>query len=213
MAGDGTGVIMRLVAEGLAARRGGERVFEGIGFALAAGQGMLVTGPNGAGKSTLLRVLAGFLPPATGSARIEGAGDGPAKIAAHAHFLSPLNAMKPALTVRENLAFWRGFGDMPWQSVEGALDRVGLAHVIDAPFSDLSTGQRRRVAIARLFVARKPVWLLDEPTSGLDRGAEAAFAALVADHLAEGGIAVAATHLPIAVPGMRTLRFTAGVGA
>ena len=206
-------MIMLLVADGLAARRGGERVFEGIGFALAAGEGMLVTGPNGAGKSTLLRVLAGFLRPAAGSARIEGIGDGAADIAAHAHFLSPLNAMKPALTVRENLAFWRGFGDLPWQSVEDALDRIALGHVVDAPFSDLSTGQRRRVAIARLLLNRRPVWLLDEPTSGLDRGAEAAFTALVADHLAEGGIAIAATHLPIGVPGMKTLRFTAGAGA
>lgn len=201
---------MQLVADGLAARRGSEPVFEGIGFRLAAGQAMAVTGPNGAGKSTLLRVLAGFLRPQAGSARMEGVGDAPAEIAAHAHFLSPLNAMKPALTVRENLGFWRGFGDAHWLTPDEALDRVALGHVIDVPFSDLSTGQRRRVALARLFVTKKSVWLLDEPTSGLDARAEAAFAGLIADHMAQGGIAIAATHLPIDVPGMKRLRFTDG---
>lgn len=206
-------MIMQLVAEGLAARRGGDVIFEGVGFSLTSGEGMVVTGPNGAGKSTLLRVLAGFLRPASGTVRIEDTGSDSADIAAHAHFLSPLNAMKPALTVRENLGFWRSFGDTPWQSIEQSLDRVGLGHVIDVPFSDLSTGQRRRIAIARLFVTKKPVWLLDEPTSGLDSNAEAAFAALLADHLADGGIAIAATHLPIDVPGIKRLRFTAGANA
>jgi len=197
---------MRLEAEGLAARRGGELVFEGIDFALGSGEGMLVTGPNGAGKSTLLRVLGGFLQPAAGRIRLTGAGE-TTDIAAHAHFLSPLNAMKPALSVRENLTFWRAFGENAALGPEQALQRVGLGHVIDVPFSDLSTGQRRRVAIARLFINRRPVWLLDEPTSGLDTGAEASFAGIVAEHLADGGITIAATHLPIDVPGIKRLRF------
>lgn len=207
------GMTMQLVADDLAARRGSELVFEGIGFRLGAGEAMAVTGPNGAGKSTLLRVLAGFLRPHAGHARIEGIGDAPAEIAAHCHFLSPLNAMKPALTVHENLAFWRGLGDTPSLTPEAALERVALGHVVDVPFSDLSTGQRRRVAIARLFVTKKPVWLLDEPTSGLDARAETAFAGLIAGHIAEGGIAIAATHLPIDVPGMKRLRFTDGAEA
>ena len=201
---------MRLEAEGLAARRGGDMIFEGVGFALSAGEGMIVTGPNGAGKSTLLRVLAGFIRPAAGAARMVDAGDRPAEICAHAHFLSPLNAMKPALTVRENLGFWRAFGEDRWLSPDQALDRVDLGHVVDVPYSDLSTGQRRRVAIARLFLNRKPVWLLDEPTSGLDANAEAAFAGIVADHMAGGGIAIAATHLPIRVDGIKRLRFSDG---
>lgn len=199
--------MMRLEAQGLAARRGGDMIFDGVSFALQAGEGMLVTGPNGAGKSTLLRVLAGFLQPAAGTARITGAPGGTPDIAAHSHFLSPMNAMKPALTVRENLGFWRAFGEYAWLDPEEALGRVDLPHVIDVPFSDLSTGQRRRVAIARLFVNRKPVWLLDEPTSGLDTKAEATFAQLIADHLAGGGMAIAATHLPIDVPGIKKLRF------
>ena len=198
---------MRLEVEKLAARRGGELVFEGVSFALAAGEAVAVTGPNGAGKSTLLRVLAGFLPAAAGIARLVGAPADSDAIAAHAHFIGPLNAMKPPLTVRENLGFWRAFGEAPWQTAEQALDRVGLGHVVDVPFSDLSTGQRRRVALARLFLNRKPVWLLDEPTSGLDAQAEAVFAAIIADHVAGGGIAVVATHLPIDVEGIKRLRF------
>ena len=201
---------MQLEAEGLAARRGHHLVFERIDFRLEAGQGMRVTGPNGAGKSTLLRVLAGFLTPAAGTARLTGIGEGTAEIAAHAHFLSPLNAMKPSLTVRENLTFWRQIGDSQWLSPEDALDRVRLAHVIDTPFSDLSTGQRRRVAIARLLLNRRPVWLLDEPTSGLDVRSEVTFANILQEHLKSDGIVVAATHLPISVPNMKTLRFTDG---
>ena len=201
---------MRLEAEGLAARRGGDMIFEGIGFALSAGEGMVVTGPNGAGKSTLLRVLAGFIRPAAGVARMVDVGESSAEIFAHAHFLSPLNAMKPALTVRENLGFWRAFGEDRWLAPDQALDRVDLGHVIDVPYSDLSTGQRRRVAIARLFLNRRPLWLLDEPTSGLDANAEAAFAGIVADHMASGGIAIAATHLPIRVDGIKRLRFSDG---
>jgi len=204
---------MKLVADGLAARRGNEMVFEGVGFALSAGEGMVVTGPNGAGKSTLLRVLAGFLRPAAGSAAMADAPGGIADIAAHAHFLSPLNAMKPALTVRENLVFWRTFGEAGAATPEEALERVGLGHAIDVPFSDLSTGQRRRAAIARLFVNRRPVWLLDEPTSGLDARAEATFAGIIAEHLDHDGIVIAATHLPIDVAGMKKLRFTDGSDA
>ncbi len=198
---------MRLDVVELAARRGGDLVFDGVSFALEAGEAVAVTGPNGAGKSTLLRVLAGFLPAASGTARlVDAPGDSDA-IAANAHFVSPLNAMKPSLTVRENLAFWRGFGEAAWQTPQQALDHVGLGHVIDVPFSDLSTGQRRRVALSRLFLNRRPVWLLDEPTSGLDKKAEAMFAAIVAGHLADGGIAVVATHLPIDVAGLKRLRF------
>lgn len=201
---------MQLEAESLAARRGHHLVFEGVGFRLLAGQGMLVTGPNGAGKSTLLRVLAGFLRPAAGTARLNGMGETTTDIAAHAHFLSPLNTMKPALTVFENLDFWRRFGDDRWLRPQEALDKVALGHVIDTPFSDLSTGQRRRVAIARLLLNKRPIWLLDEPTSGLDARSEATFAGLITEHMRNGGIVIAATHLPIGVPNMKTLRFTAG---
>lgn len=196
---------MQLIAENLACDRGDTRIFEGLSFSIGAGEGMLVTGPNGSGKSTLLRVLAGLLPLTAGSVRLDVG-----SIAAHSHYLGPLNGMKAALSVAENLAFWRDYYGSGTIIVEQALDRVGLAHVLDAPFSYLSTGQKRRVAIARLLLNDRPLWLLDEPTSGLDRQAETLFADMVAEKIRNEGIVVAATHLPIDVPGMKHLRFEAG---
>ncbi len=195
---------MQLVAENLACDRGDTRIFEGLSFSIGAGEGMLVTGPNGAGKSTLLRVLAGLLPLTAGSVELDVG-----TIAAHSHYLGPLNGMKAALTVTENLAFWRIYYGSGTITVEQALEQVGLAHVLDAPFSYLSTGQKRRVAIARLLLNDRPLWLLDEPTSGLDKEAEKLFADLVAEKIRNEGIVVAATHLPIDVAGMKHLRFEA----
>ena len=193
---------MQLIAKNLACDRGETRIFEGVSFALKSGEGMLVTGPNGAGKSSLLRVVAGFLPAAMGMVAFDGN-----DVAQFAHYLGPQNGMKPALTVSENLEFWQNyFGNADLGTV-AALDRVGLSHVHHVPYSDLSTGQKRRIAIARLFLNHRPIWLLDEPTSGLDRHAEEVFAGIVADHMKAGGIVVAATHLPIDVDGMKRLRF------
>ena len=191
---------MRLIAEGLAGERGGEPVFSGISFALGAGEALTVTGPNGAGKSTLLRVLAGLLPPAAGYARIEDGEDWP-DVTAAAHFLGHQNAMKTALTVTENLAFWRDFLGEPHCEVDEALEMVGLGDIGHLPFGYLSTGQRRRAAIARLLVSYRPVWLLDEPTTGLDKASAAQFSALMGAHLEDGGIIVAATHLPLGLTG------------
>lgn len=194
---------MQLVAENLACDRGGSRIFEGVSFTLNAGEGLTVTGPNGAGKSTLLRVIAGFLSAASGSV---SCGHGP--IARNAHYLGPDNAMKPDLTVQENLRFWLDFYGGGNLNTFEALGKVNLTHIHHVPYSDLSTGQKRRVAIARLFMAHRPIWLLDEPTSGLDRQAEKVFAGLVDQHLKGGGIVMAATHLPIDVDGMKMLRFS-----
>lgn len=197
---------MRLVAENLSGERGDTIIFEGISFALDAGEGMVVTGPNGAGKSTLLRVIAGFLPASQGAVYLDS-GD----IAASSHYLGPSNAMKPVLTVAENLSFWQNFYGGGSVSPLEALGRVALPHVLDVPFSDLSTGQKRRVAIARLFVCERKLWILDEPTSGLDALAEKNFALLIDAHLKSGGIVIAATHLPIDVDGMKELSFSGGV--
>jgi heme exporter protein A len=198
---------MRLTVESLAADRGGGPIFENVRFSLQDGEGLLVTGPNGAGKSTLIRVIGGLLAPSAGTVGFEGGGEAYPDIAAAAHYLGPQNAMKPALTVAENLDFWQTFGGEAALAIDAALDVVGLAHTRDLPFGYLSTGQRRRIAIARLLLNDRPVWLLDEPTSGLDAASERMFADLVADHLGDGGIAVAATHLPIDVAGMKTLTF------
>jgi heme exporter protein A len=200
-AGYGEGSEMRLIAEGLAGERGGEPVFSGVSFALGAGEALTITGPNGAGKSTLLRVLAGLLPAAAGAARIEGGGADRPDVAAAAHYLGHQNAMKTALTVTENLAFWRDFLGEPHCEVDEALEMVGLGDIGHLPFGYLSTGQRRRAAIARLLVSYRPVWLLDEPTAGLDKASEAQFSALMGAHLEDGGIIVAATHLPLGLAG------------
>ncbi len=195
---------MRLTAENLSAARGGETVFSGVSFALNAGQTLMVTGPNGAGKSTLLRVIAGLLPKTDGALRLEGSSD--ESLAAQCHYLGVQNAMKAALSVSENLDFWQRFCGAPKHSPYAALAAVGLPGIGDTPFGYLSTGQKRRAAIARLLVSKRRVWLLDEPTSGLDAKAEGVFARLLTAHLAEGGIAVAATHLALGVDGAGELR-------
>ncbi|RWH74542.1 heme ABC exporter ATP-binding protein CcmA [Mesorhizobium sp.] len=196
---------MRLIAENLGGERGGEAVFSGIGFVLEKGEALTVTGPNGSGKSTLLRVVAGLLPVARGKVLVEGGGEAFPTVASASHYLGHLNAMKTALSVEENLGFWRAFQGEPALSVDEALETVALGGLGHLPFGYLSTGQRRRVSIAKLLVSRRPVWLLDEPTAGLDKASEERFAGLMRDHLEGGGIVVAATHLPLGLERAREL--------
>ncbi len=196
---------MRLVAEDLCGERGGYPVFSGIEFSLGAGRTMIVTGPNGVGKSTLLRVLAGLLPVAAGRVALEDGGGRWPTLAGACHYLGHQNAMKAALTVRENLEFWRRFNGEPQLSVFDALAQVGLETIGDLPFAYLSTGQKRRVSLAKLLVSHRPVWLLDEPTAGLDKASEAQVAALIDAHCEDGGIVVAATHVALAVKEAATL--------
>ena len=200
---------MRLIAEKLGGERGGQPVFSGIGFSLGEGDALVVTGPNGAGKSSLLRVVAGLLPATGGSVRLEGGGEAFPTIASAAHYLGHLNAMKPALTLQENLSFWRDFCGDADVSVEAALETVGLGAIGDLPYGYLSTGQKRRAAIARLLVSRRPIWLVDEPTAGLDAESARRFSALLADHLGGGGMILAATHLPLGIDRAAELRMGA----
>jgi heme exporter protein A len=195
---------MRLIAGDLSAERGGETVFSGVSFTLDAGELLVVTGPNGAGKTTLLRVIAGLLHASGGSVTLEGAQEG--GVGPNAHLLGVQNALKPALTLLENLNFWRKFSGSHAKTVEDALAAAGLPGLGDTPYAYLSTGQKRRAAIARLLVSHCPVWLLDEPTSGLDKSGEAMFAGLLRAHLNSGGLAVAATHLELGVTGAKELR-------
>ena len=195
-----------LEARELACLRGERIVFAGVSFRVAPGAALLLTGANGAGKSSLLRLLAGLLPLAAGALLWEGA-DALADRAEHARrlrFLSPQDALKPALTARESLAFaarLQGGG-----GVETALEALGLLSLADLPVRLLSTGQRRRLALARLALAPAPLWLLDEPTLGLDAASVSRLGALLARHRGRGGAVVAATHLPLPLPGATELR-------
>ncbi|HEY6630014.1 MAG TPA: heme ABC exporter ATP-binding protein CcmA [Rhizobiaceae bacterium] len=197
---------MRLIAEKLSGERGGQPVFADVDFSLGAGDAIAVTGPNGAGKSTLLRVVAGLLPAAGGKVRLEGGGDAFPTIASAAHYLGHLNAMKPTLTVAENLDFWRDFSGDADIAVGEALETVGLGAIGHLPFGYLSSGQKRRTAIARLLVSRRPLWLLDEPTAALDAESARQFSALMENHRAGGGMILAATHLPLGINGAEELR-------
>jgi heme exporter protein A len=189
---------MRLEGWDLAMERGGRRLFSGLGFEAEAGSALIVTGPNGAGKSSLLRGLSGFLPFQAGRFALTG-GDAERSVGEQAHYLGHADALKSTLTAGENLAFWAGAlgGDLRREACRSALAKVGLAHVIDFPARALSAGQRRRVALARLLVVCRPLWLLDEPTTALDAAAQGAFAAIMQSFMDEGGIVVAATHAPL----------------
>ena len=192
---------MRLIAEDLAGERGGEPVFSGVSFSVDGGEMLTVTGANGSGKSTLLRIVAGLLPAAGGRLSLEGGGEDYPTPQAACHYLGHENAMKPALTVSENLKFWRDFHGTPELEPAEALEAVGLPDDGHLPFGYLSTGQRRRVSIAKLLVSARPLWLLDEPTAGLDARSERQFAGLMEAHLADGGLIMAATHIPLGISG------------
>ncbi len=196
---------MRLIAEKLGGERGGQPVFSAIDIDLGEGEGLVVTGPNGSGKSTLLRVIAGLLPQSSGSIRLEAASDEFPSVASASHYLGHLNALKPAMTVTENLCFWRDFCGAPGLDPAEALERVELGTVGHLPYGYLSTGQRRRISLAKLLVSWRPIWLLDEPSAGLDAASERRLAELMKGHLDDGGIIVAATHLPLGLSGARTL--------
>lgn len=175
--------------------RGGRLLFEGVGFALGHGEAALVIGPNGAGKSSLIRIAAGLLAPAAG--RVEGEG-------ARA-LLAETAALDPELSVAAALHFWARI-DGRVAAVDSALAAVGLADLARVPVRLLSTGQRRRAALARVVASGAPVWLLDEPANGLDAESVRVLEGLIAGHRAGGGIALVATHLPIAMPGAREVR-------
>jgi heme exporter protein A len=173
----------RLAATALACRRGDRVLFRGLSLHLGEGEALRVLGPNGIGKSSLLRMLAGLLRPAAGSVERTGA----------VGLLDERHALDPAAPLGAALGFWEALdqGGAP-------LEQVGLQHLIDVPVRFLSTGQAKRAALARLLGQRAAIWLLDEPLNGLDRGGVALVEALVAGHLAGGGVAVIASHQPLA---------------
>ena len=205
---------MRLSAWDLTIERGGRRLFAGLSFSAELGAALIVTGPNGAGKSSLLRALCGFLPLEAGGFALEG-GDAECTLGEQAHYLGHADGVKGALTAGENLAFAAAMlgGRSSREAERAALARIGLAHVIDFPARLLSAGQRRRVALARLLIADRPLWLLDEPATALDAAAQAALAAIMQAHLRGGGIVVAAAHAPLGLEGAKELNLGAIGGA
>jgi heme exporter protein A len=178
--------------------RGGREVLSGLDFEVSAGQALAVTGPNGSGKTSLLRIIAGLLALAGGSIDLEG-GEAELTLAEQAHYLGHRDAIKPALSVLENLVFWRSFFGGEGFDPQESLDKAGLDHAAHLPAAYLSAGQRRRLSIARLLAVRRPIWLLDEPTSALDAAGQILFADLTRDHLARGGLVLAATHAPLGI--------------
>jgi len=189
---------MRLSGRGVRCVRGGREVFSGLDFEVSPGEALAVTGPNGSGKTSLLRLIAGLLTPAEGSIGLEG-GEVDLSLPEQAHYLGHRDALKPALSVLENLSFWRDFLGGEPSGASGALAAVGLDHAAHLPAAFLSAGQRRRLSIARLVAVRRPIWLLDEPASALDAAGQNLFTALMRDHLTGGGLIVAATHAPLGV--------------
>lgn len=194
---------MHLDVKQLRCRRAGRLVLDRVSFALGPGEGLVVTGRNGAGKSTLLGCLAGRLRPEAGT--IEPGGVGERSLPECLHLVGHRDALKGGLSARENLDFARSALGDPALSADEALEAVGLAHAAALPVALLSAGQRRRVALARLLVVHRPLWLLDEPTTALDAAAAARLADLVGAHLRGGGLVVAATHAPLAVEGLREM--------
>lgn len=199
---------LTLAAEDLGCRRGGREVFAGLRFTLASGQALAVTGRNGAGKSSLLRMIAGLLRIEAGTLALSG-GNRERSIGEQAHYLGHQDALKPSLSVIENLEFWSawlGSAELGGGESRAALDAVGLETLSRLPAAYLSAGQKRRLSLARLVAIKRQIWLLDEPTSALDATAQTALLLLMREHLDRGGMIIAATHAAIAIEGIRELR-------
>ena len=193
-----------LEADNLECVRGERRLFAGLSFKLEAGELLYLQGRNGAGKTSLLRMLIGLLPPEAGDIRWQGEAIRRRRGDYHAAlcYLGHLNAIKEELTPLENLlAGARLAGEtLSEDDAIDALEQVGLAGREDLACKYLSQGQKRRVALARLVIDRRPLWILDEPFVALDVGAVDWLAGVISAHLQRGGMAVMTTHQPVAIP-------------
>lgn len=208
-----------LEAAGLGVIRGGRRVLSGATFSAAPGTFAALRGPNGSGKTTLLRALAGLTPIAEGDARLRSEAGETIALAEDADafrqqaiLAGHLDAVKPALSVRENLSFWTDFYGADPARIDPALERFGLSALAEEPAGWCSAGQKRRVGLARLAVGGRPIWLLDEPTVSLDAASVEALTALIESHCAAGGVVIAATHQDFAAPERQRIDVSALAG-
>ncbi len=201
---------LRLIVEQVSVVRGGRLVLDAVSTAVTDGDALIVTGPNGAGKTTFLRAVAGLIAPETGVIRLEG-GAVDDDVGRQCHYAAHLDAVKSRLTVAENLAFWaRYLGAPPGPApVAAALDAFDLADLAGVAAGYLSAGQRRRLGLARILVAHRPIWLLDEPTVSLDRPSITSFVQAIEKHRAARGIVIAATHVELGLVNARSLRLGA----
>jgi heme exporter protein A len=201
---------MKLLADNLTCVRGSRAVLSAISFAVNAGETLLLRGANGSGKTTLLRTLAGFITPASGQITLDGLAH-MRELSEVCHYVGHLNGIKSGFTVGENLEFLCAFlGNDTAGADDKALAAFDLAQLRHVPAGLLSAGQKRRLGLARLLVAHRPVWLLDEPSVSLDAASQALLAAQVRAHVAGGGIVVAASHVSLGIDFTATLVLSGG---
>lgn len=181
---------MILTLHNLALARGGRVLFENLDLGVAAGEFVVIRGRNGAGKTSLLRAIAGWLPPHAGRIAFASEHDAASRV----HMIGHGDGLKGGLSVSAHVGYWAGLLGGERASAVRVLDRVGLAALADLPARILSRGQARRLALARLIVAPRPIWLLDEPAAGLDGDGKALLDAMIGAHCAAGGVALAALH-------------------
>lgn len=194
-------MIERLVIENLALRRGGRLLFAGLGLELPAGRAAALVGRNGAGKTSLLRAIAGLVSPEAGAIRFGGLEPEDAR-AEHLHLAGHQDGQKPARTAWEELSFWARWNGASEAAAREAAAQLDLTRLLELEVRRLSAGQRRRLSLARLLAAPRALWLLDEPLSPLDADWRARFGEIMAQHLAGGGLIVAAVHDPLPIAAM-----------
>jgi heme exporter protein A len=192
-------MISGLELRAVGVRRGGRKLFEDLSLSLAAGEACALTGPNGAGKTSLLRAVAGLVPLEGGEVVFTGAEADQAR-GGDLHLVGHQDGLKPARTAREELAFWSVWSGGTAEGAQGAAVALELTPLLDLEVRRLSAGQRRRLVLARLLAAPRPLWLLDEPLSPLDAGWRIRFGEMMRIHLAGGGLILAAVHDPLPIP-------------